>query len=107
VKRPVIVRGTAKDLADHGVGYVSTGEGQWTRQAAQPGNTKLAHFHENAPGTRRFRGPRSKADSLRLNEAELVRLRNAASFETNPTRLAKLRKNIDIKSTFLRRLQSE
>jgi hypothetical protein len=109
VKSPATLTvGTAREHAERGEGFSANGESQWTRNAAQPGNVKMRGFHENEPGTSPYRpGPRTTAENIRFNEIEIARMQNAARKETNPAGLAKLAKNIAIKSAFVEKLKRE
>jgi hypothetical protein len=104
-RAPGVTRtGTAKDLADRAVGYVSSGESMWSRNAASPGNIKLAGYQGNI---RKVRGPKSNEELIAEATKALAKLQRDVRAETNPVRLAKLRKNFEIKTRFIARLTSE
>ena len=88
-----IKHGTAAQLADHGVGFSANGESQWSRRSASVPKIALS------------RGTRTDGRLIREVERDLGKLRHQASIEREPVRLAKLRKNITIKSAFLKKLQ--
>lgn len=109
-KAPGITRmGTARDLADSAIGYVSSGESQWTRDAAGGANVKM-HGYEERPsgeGTSRIRGPRSKDALIEENKRALTKLRQRVGRENVPARILKLKQQIDIKQAFIAKLESE
>jgi hypothetical protein len=95
----VITEGTARDLADSGVGYSCNGESQFSRNAAQPNTTTRSHVA-------RTKGKHTSAALIAENKSLLATLRGAILIETSPAKLAKLRKNFEIKSRFIERLES-
>jgi hypothetical protein len=103
--RATRTEGTAKELADNGVGYVASGEGEWSRNRAKADNVRLRGYMP--PPRNRTRAPKQYATDIRCNEIELSRLERALTVERNPARVAKLRKNIAIKSAFVERLKDE
>ncbi len=98
----VISRGGPKDLSDHAVGYVASGEGEYSRRAASPdANATMPSY---APKTR---GPRNNAALIAQNESQMAKLRGDMLIETDPAKLAKLKKNFDIKQRFVERIRNE
>jgi hypothetical protein len=97
--RATLTHGTAKNLADHGVGYTSNGESEYSRNSARPGRDINL-----ADGGKR---PRDDNRLLRETEKELAKLERSLARETNSIRLAKLRKNLEIKTLFIVRLKNE
>jgi hypothetical protein len=100
--RPGVVRrGTARDLADHDAGYSANGESEHSRRAASaPNFTTRSHVA-------RTKGKHTSADLIAENKSLLAKLRGEILTETNPARLAKLRRNLEIKSRFVAKLESE
>jgi hypothetical protein len=96
----VITHGTAKDLADNAVGYSPNGESEHSRRSAQPTPTMVGHV-------RKGRGPQTTAELVADHTSRLAKLRGEMLLETNPARLAKLKKNFDIKQKFVDRLRNE
>jgi hypothetical protein len=109
-RAPNVTRhGTPKDLADHGVGYVSSGEGEFSRRAAGGGNVKMRGYEEPKPrgeGTSRLRGPRSKDALIAENERALKKLRERITRENIPALFIRLKQQIEIKSRFIARLRN-
>jgi hypothetical protein len=98
MKKPgVITHGTAKDLADSGVGYVAGGEGEYSRNSARPGRGINL-----ADGGKR---PRTDYRLIRQNEKALAKLERSMAVEADPAKLEKLRKSHAIKTRFIQRLQ--
>jgi hypothetical protein len=87
--------GTAGQLADHGTGYSANGESQFSRQSA------------SAPVIKLSEGKRTHGRLIRENQKGLVRLQRRAYEERDPVALAKIKKDIAIKTAFIAKLQSE
>ena len=100
MKRPgVVQQGTSRDLADHGEGYSANGESEHTRQSAHSHNIKLPSYREATP---RVRGPRSSTSALIAECTKaLAKLKYDLTRTDDPIRLAKIKKNIAIKSRFI------
>lgn len=104
-KPPGVIRtGTARDLADHGVGYTANGESEHSRRAAQPGSNVTLR---SGAGLLNIKGRRTVELNLACNEVEVLRMKAALCTETNPTRRQKLVKNLEIKGAFCERLRAE
>lgn len=97
----VIVRGTAREIAEHGTGYSANGEGEYSRRVASAPNVKMRGH------VAKTRGKHSQVALIAENESLLARLRGEIAIETDPARLAKLKKNFEIKTRFVERLRSE
>jgi hypothetical protein len=97
----VTTRGTAKDLADHGVGYSSNGEGEYSRRSAQAPEVTMVGFVPKG------RGKQTTPALIAEHTSLLAKLRGEMLLETDPARLAKLKKNFDIKQRFVDRLRNE
>ncbi|MCU1340537.1 MAG: hypothetical protein JWO19_6118 [Bryobacterales bacterium] len=102
MKRPgVTSHGTARDLAEKGDGYAANGLSEHSRHSAHSQNIKLPGYIERGP---KVRGPRSGGELVGENVKALAKLERDARCETNPVRLAKLKKNIEIKKRFIEKL---
>jgi hypothetical protein len=75
-----------------------------SRRAAQPGSNVTLRSGE---GLLNIKGKRTTEINLAANTVEILRMQAALRIETNPTRLEKLRKSIEIKTRFCERLKSE
>ncbi|WMT75069.1 hypothetical protein [Bradyrhizobium sp. Ash2021] len=106
MKRPPNVhRGTtSRDLADHGVGYSASGESEFSRRAASVPNVKMPSYAVSKP---KLRGPLSRPEVIAENERELLKLRDRIRLATDPAKLAKLKKNLNIKMSFVEKLRAE
>jgi hypothetical protein len=101
-KRPGVTSvGTARDLAEKGLGYAANGIGEYSRHSAHSQNIKLPGYVEHGP---KVRGPRAPGQLLGETIKALAKLERDARTERDLTRLAKLKKNIGIKSAFIARL---
>src|SRR5260370_36831316 len=98
----VISHGTARDLAEKGEGYAANGLSEHSRHAAHSQNIKLPSYQANV---RKIRGPKSSAELIEEATKALAKLQRDARSETNPVRLAKLRKNVEIKTRFIKILE--
>jgi hypothetical protein len=97
----VITRGTARDLADHDAGYSPNGESEHSRRSASaPNFTTRSHVA-------RTKGKHTSAALIAENQSLLAKLRGEMLTETNPAKLAKLRKNFEIKTRFITKLESQ
>jgi hypothetical protein len=108
----VIQHGTAKQLADVGVGYTASGASEHSRNAAHSANDiKLASHTPRKQRDRTFGGPRyvtlSLGEKIAFQTSALAKLNIDLILEKNSERRAKLQKNIAIKSAFLERLKTE
>jgi hypothetical protein len=100
-KRPgVIVHGTAADLAADSGGYVSSGEGQYSRRSANPPVTMVGYESKR-------QGRHTVRQLIRWHTSQLAKLRGEILMATDPTRLVKLQKNFDIKTRFVAKLRNE
>jgi len=90
----VIKHGTAKEIAEHATGYAANGESQHSRQIAHV-NIKLGE------------GKRTNGRLIREQSGALAKLKHRATIEMDPERLAKIRKDIQIKSRFVAKLKSQ
>ena len=88
----VVTHGTAKQNAEHSTGYSPNGESQHSRQIAHV-NIKLGE------------SKRTDGRLIREQSGALAKLRFKASIEMDPARLAKIRKDIEIKSRFVAKLK--
>jgi hypothetical protein len=93
-RRPVRQHGTARDLAEHAVGYSANGESQHSRNVAQA-------------SVRLGEGKRTDGRLLRETAKELAKLEHRLECETDPARRAKHAKNIAIKKIFLSRIEQQ
>jgi hypothetical protein len=94
-KRPgVVTTGTARDLAEHDGGYSANGESQHSRQVAHA-NLRLGE------------GKRTSGRLIREQDGALAKLKYQASIEMDPAKLAKIIKNIGIKSAFVAKLKGQ
>jgi hypothetical protein len=91
--KPKFIRGTAREDANTAPGYVSSGEGAWSRHQA------------NGPGINLTGGKRTDGRLIRETERNLQKLAKRIETARDPERLSKYRKDFQIKSAFLRRLQ--
>jgi hypothetical protein len=95
-RRPTVFRGgTAREIAEHGLGYSANGESQYSRNAAATANIVLS------------KGKRTDGRLLRENENQLAKIAQRLSIETDPAKIMKLRKDHAIKSRFVEKLKSE
>jgi hypothetical protein len=102
----VITGTTETDLANHDAGYSGNGESQWTRNVANGGgNTKLASYETPSPPA--WVQPKRELPALIASERRALAKLKAKLADCSNDRRAKLAQNIDIKSTFLARLESE
>jgi hypothetical protein len=103
-KRPgVVSHGTARDLADHSVGYSASGESQFSRNAASTGGGRDA---DQLPDSIKGRyAPDRKSNLIFRNRQEIRKIARKIKDETDPAKLAKLKKNYAIKSMFLAKLE--
>lgn len=93
-------RGTAQELAEHGVGYVASGEGQYSRNVASSANIKLGGYREPETDDKSI-------SSLIAHQTKLLqRLREKLAREIDPVRRAKLQKDFEIKARFIVKLRS-
>jgi hypothetical protein len=100
---PGVVRhGTAKNLADVGQGYSANGESEFSRQSAHSANA--VKMRGNSPKTT---GKRTTAEIIAQNETQLAKLRGNLLIENNPARIAKMKRDLEIKSAFVARLKAE
>ena len=97
--RSIIKRGTARDSAEHGVGYVASGESQYSRNVAASANIKLGGYAEPE------RDDKSIRSLIDHQEKLLKRLRENLAREINPERRAKLQKDYEIKTRFVMKLR--
>ena len=95
-----LTTGTAKENAEHDEGFSANGESQFSRRAAHPDNVRLQ-------GYKRPRPKMALAADIGFNVIEIERMQRALTVERDPKRIAKLRKNIEIKTKFVERLKSE
>jgi hypothetical protein len=108
---PGVVRhGTARQLADVGIGYTASGAGEYTRQAAHA----AAGIKMNSHAPRKDRGrdfPGKRYPTMSLGEkiafqaSALAKLNIDLILETSAEKRAKIAKNVDIKTRFLERLK--
>jgi len=110
---PRVVRhGTAKDLADHAVGYVASGSSEHTRHAAHGGKVEAKPEPEHIEGTARIegrshgRGSRTREQNIRESRKRIAGIARRMKTETDPVKLAALEKNYAIKSAYLAKLFS-
>ena len=107
----IVRRGTAAEGAAYADGFSASGEGQWSRTAASVGgNVRTASFVDPKPagaGTSKIRGPRSKDALLAENRAALEKLHQRVGRENVPARVIRLRQQIEIKSAFIAKLETE
>jgi hypothetical protein len=103
VARPgVITRGTARDLAVHGAGYVASGEGEFSRRAAQPGNATVTKEITE------LKAPRRRVDPIAYQLSEAARIRtNIQKHAANPEKVAALQDLLRRKLSFIQRLRAE
>jgi hypothetical protein len=85
--------GTARQEAEHDAAYSANGESQYSRQVAS--TPKLGE------------GKRTDGRLIREQSGALAKLRFKASIEMDPARLAKIGKDIEIKSKFLAKLKGQ
>lgn len=103
-KRPGVTQhGTAKQLADNGVGYTASGESEWSRQAASNGNAKMQSAEPDQ--VRGVFKSKPKEDLIYRNRHAIRKLARKMKTETDPIKLAKLKKHYEIKSMFLSKLE--
>jgi hypothetical protein len=102
--RRVIRHGTAQQFADSvDAGFSPNGESMYSRRAASVVSSIATRGH-----VAKQKGmPLSTAQKIAFQESEMARLRGAILIESNPTRLAKLKKNLAIKQKFVERLKAE
>lgn len=93
--------GTAKDDAEKSPGYVSSGEGEWSRKAAHQDEVKLSN------SVTKTKGKHSLARLIAENKSQLRKMRCDLLIEDSKERLAKIRKNIETKTNFIERLEVE
>lgn len=99
----VVRVGTARDLADHGVGYSANGESEHTRHAAHS-QQKREHAARDRP-TRPTRGG-AREHFARVSK-KIAKLRGDISLEKNAERRARLQHDFELKSVLLLRLEIE
>jgi hypothetical protein len=81
-------------------GYVSTGEGQWSRQAGSGGKVETISLADTSA--------MSKLELLiHRNTRELINLSERLATETDPVAVMKINKSMAIKSRFLAKLREE
>jgi hypothetical protein len=85
--------GTARQSAEHDGGYSPNGESEHSRRSASTPKLSV--------------GRRTDGKLLREVERALRKLQFHAREETNSTKLAKIEKNIEIKSKFLAKLKGQ
>jgi hypothetical protein len=90
----VIKHGTARQEAEHEQGYSANGESRYSRNAAQV-NIRLGE------------GRRTNGRLIREQSGALAKLKFKASIESDPVRLAKLRKDIGIKTKFIAKISAQ
>ena len=96
--------GTAKDLADHGVGYVSSGEGEFSRRAASSGNINL----RGNVSRRKGRSPNaSVADQIAYQQSELARIRGNLLLTNSPAKMVALKDLVEKKRVHIAKLENE
>jgi hypothetical protein len=106
--RGAIKRGTAREQSEHDAGYVASGEGEYSRHVASPGNVKMRGYAEpNPPGTTRKRGPREREELIAEQRRHLAKLHEKIKRENIPARFLKIKESIDIKARFIAKLESE
>jgi hypothetical protein len=116
--RATLTVGTAREAAEHESGFSANGESQYSRRAAQPGNVKMPGYFVVRPKSPRhgarlrarekqIKDRMAHAADITFNEAALAKLVGQVLKEPNPERVAKLRKQIDIKRRWVERLKSE
>ena len=105
-KAPGVIRhGTARDLADHGVGYTASGESEYSRHSANAKNqTQMERRHEHG---RAPRASKNVHELLARANYELRKLKIEISLESSRERLTKLQKDLAIKTAFIARLEKE
>jgi hypothetical protein len=97
----VIRHGTADHLANVESGFSPNGESMFSRRSASVPNISTRGY------VAKRKGARPTAEIIAHATSEMARLRGAMLIETNPTRLAKLKKSFEIKSRFVERLKAE
>ena len=73
-KPNVTTRGTARDLADHGIGYTANGESEHSRRCAQTGSNVMLR---TGKGLLSVKGKRTTELNLACNEVEILRMKAA------------------------------
>jgi hypothetical protein len=107
--RATLTHGTARDLADHGVGYTASGEGEWSRSVARPGNIKLNGYDEPIPRYITHQPhPRTHipGDTIGLYRHQIKKMKARLREETDPARIAKLHLGIKIKTDLIARREN-
>ena len=97
ILRGVFRRGTAAELADHAIGFSANGESMWSRNSANP----------KGDGKRNRRRSYSPEEEISVSKTALAKLHQSAGTETDPVKLTKLRKNIEIKTRYIAKLGAE
>ena len=104
MRKAIIQQGRAADLTKTSDGYVASGESSFSRRAAHSDHVRLNSYEKKRAHVRQSR---DNAANIRVQEIELERMQRATLVEHDQVRLAKLRKNIEIKSRFVARLKRE
>lgn len=95
--------GRPHELAEHDEAFSASGESMYSRRVAKAG----ANFKFDRP-PRRIRGRKhTPAELITECERRLEWMEAELRIETDPTRKAKLAKDISIRGTFLTRLLAE
>jgi hypothetical protein len=100
----VVTHGTAKDLADVGVGYTASGASEHSRQSAHNGRPRDEFAND-------FRPERpanlSHGELIARTAKQIAKLNGDILLEDNRARREKLRHRLDLKKQVFERLQSE
>jgi hypothetical protein len=106
-RRVTVSAGTPREIAGHAIGYSVSGESQHTRHVAR-GHEPMVRTN-NAVAARRISKGHQLPLPLLITETRgaLRWLKCELEIETNPTRHAKLTKNLEIKTRYLAELERE
>jgi hypothetical protein len=103
--RATLTVGTARDLADHGVGYVASGEGEYSRQSARPDQVRMNSY---VPPPRWKPGQQHpNAKDIGFHEVAIETMQRRLTVEKDPKRIAKLKRDIEAKTKFVAKLRSQ
>jgi hypothetical protein len=101
--RPTVTRGTARELAEHDASYVASGEGEFSRRVASPGNVAL----RGKEPRRHWRQNKSPAELLRLAKSDAARTRGNLMLANNPVKIAALKDILQRKLSLIAKLESQ
>lgn len=105
-KPKVIVRGTAKEIAERAPGYSGNGASEFSREAAQGVRPRMTvnDSPRNEPKPHVYL---LQHQLIAKNDRELSHIQKRLLVETDPERRKKLQRDLEIKSRFLSRLYAQ